>query len=565
MGFDAAALSIIIVVAVFLPRRWFYPWMTKPLSVCKKIAGRPWGAVLFVGLVAFGGCAAYASLLKRPVPWAHDEFGYLLAADTFAHGRLTNPPHPLGIHFESFHILQWPTYMSKYPPAQGLLLAAGQVLTGDPLVGVWLSVAWAAAGVCWMLQAWVPPRWAFLGGLLAALRMTLPDTEWINFRGIGYWGNGYWGGAVAAWGGTLVFGSLRRIISLQGASGTLQSCMLSITLGCGLAILANSRPFEGLVISLPPAVLLLCWMTRRSGPPFAVVLKLVIIPVVIVLAIAGSWMAYYNERVTGDPWKMPFQVHEETYRVAPLFLWQQPRPVPEYHHEVLRTLHAQEMTADFVQQQTLLGFLKLTWFKIRNLFAAYFGWLLIAPLIALPWAVRERWTRFAFATCLALVLALLFETWFLPHYAAPMTGLLFLLEIESLRRLSAFRRPRGRFVAKAIPMACLAAWLFAFYDLRQQPMLFELDWHFERAKIEAELSHGPEKHLVIVRYDPSHSTLQEWVYNRAEIDQAPVVWAREMETEQTEKLRNYFRDRQHWRLVPEGPQAGLQPLAPQER
>jgi hypothetical protein len=510
------------------------------------LAGRRVLAVLVVGLTALGVRAALLPLFPIPEPIVHDEFGYLLAADTYAHGRLTNPSHPLWVHFETFSILQKPTYQCFAQPAQGMILAAGKVIAGHPFWGVWFAAGVMCAALCWMLQGWMPPAWAMLGGLLAILR----------YGAVTYWADSYWGGVAAAIGGALVLGALPRIRRSPHVRH-------AAIMGVGLAILANSRPFEGFAFSLPVAAALLIWIIQRKRPPLQIIVRRVVLPLAGVLALTACALLYYNWRVTGHPLRMPYQVELETYAVAPYMIWQKPRAVPNYHHEIIREMYVNRLPQMYKFSRGPVGLL----YKAIRLWVFFLGPALALPLLmvmfALPrdftWRQISRPTRFLLVAGATFVAALALETFCEPHYAAPLTGLILALVLLAMRRLQLWRlgtKRVGLFMTRAIPVICLITFTLR---LAARPLHIPLSgsydaaWcetapkSFGRAAVLAQLEKLPGRQLIIVRYRPNHEPFAEWVYNDADIDAAKVVWAHDMGS-QNEELIDYYRDRTVWLL-----------------
>lgn len=519
-----------------------------------RLAARRGSAILLITLAAILVRVSLLRLVPVPVPAIQDEFSYLLAADTFAHGRLTNPPHPMCVFFETFHVNQQPTYMSKYPPGQGAVLALGQVL-GHPWIGVLLSVAGMCAAALWMLQGWLPARWALLGAMLLFLRLAI----------FGYWISSYWGGAVAAIGGALVAGALLRIVRFQRWRD-------SVFLALGVAILANTRPLEGAIFCAPVAVFLLVWLCTKRGPSWRVAMPRIILPIGVIALLCCAFMAYYNWRGTGNTLAFPYQVNEHTYSSTPTLFWQKARPPLHYHNPQFEDYYNRWARNYWVSNRMdSLGHASKHISLVLLKIGYFFFWPeLCLAFLALPWLWGDRRIRILLLQALLCFLGFLAVPWTEAHYAAPEVPVLFLLVVQGIRHLrtcTLFGRPVGMALSRIMVLSAVL-----FVPLHHRAGTFEpenggrpkLD---ERARWLSKLKALPGEHLVIVRYAPVPTSGGEWVYNDADIDHAKVVWAREIPGIDSGPLLNYFGGRHVWLAEPDptpprlSPYPGLESLA----
>jgi hypothetical protein len=560
-GLIAIFVAILATTAIVLnyQSRWFLrlqeipvddkaSWFQIVSRGFTELARRKSLAVCLVAFTCLAVRGALLPLMPVPAPTAHDEFSYLLAADTFAHGRLTNPTPPMWMHFETLHVNMKPTYMSMYPPGQGLILAVGQRL-GHPWIGIWLMASFGCAAICWALQAWLPPRWALLGGVLAILQ----------FGVLCYWSNTYYCTWLPASGGALVLGAWGRLRQRPRVS-------YALLLAIGVSVLGMTRPYEGLFFCLPIAGVLLVWMLRTNKGRFRLMLLRVTVPIASVLVLTAAFLAYYNFKVTGNALLMPELLNEKTYAVVPLFLWQQFRAQPQaYRNAEFHNFYIGWEPSEY-HNTIACGVANMTWIKFKKYWAFYFGPLLSIPLVAIPKVLVDKRIRFLLFVIAVTTIGVELENWSHPHYIAALTCVLLAVVLQCMRHLQFWRWRSwsiGRAIVWAVVVGCFAvdaAWISAMaVHINYGPMY--MAGYQPRANIGRRLEQTPGSHLVIVRYTPSHPVYREWVYNRAQIEQAKVMWARDLGQECNQRLIAEFTGRTAWLIEPDINPTALKPYS----
>lgn len=510
------------------------------------------------GLAVF--CVGCTDLLLRlallpfcpiPHPFVPDDFSFLLAADTFASGRLANPTPTMWVHFESIHVSMMPTYMSMYFPAQGLVLAAAKTLTGHPWFGVLAMNALMCAAICWALQAWLPPSWALLGGMLAVLRLGLFSC-WINSY--------HTGGAIAALAGALLLGAVPRFLKSP-------RLRYSPLLAMGAALLAGTRPYEGLLLCLPVVAALGHWLIAGKTRVRGAALFRLAAPSLVLLLAAGAWMGYYNYRVFGSPTTLPYTLNRNSYAMAPYFIWQSPRPEPVYRHEVMRHFYYDNELAALDEMHKPWGFAQQTLLKMARGVLFFSGVALLLPLLMFRRVLLDRRIHFLVDCLVVMTAGMLLQIFFLAYYIAPFTVVFYGLGLQAMRHLRVAKADGVRLGVGLVRMMVVLCIVLCGVRVLAGP--FQLDmpkwpasaWNFNwygpgefgkpRTQIQTALEDLPGQHLAIVRYASDHNPLDEWVYNPPDIDGAKVIWAREMRPDEDLQLIRYYPGRRVWLVEPD--------------
>jgi hypothetical protein len=514
-------LAGIAVALAFAGPRWGSGWFRRWEGFFSRLSRRRRPGFLVAALFPLTVRVLLLPVLPFPAPRIHDEFSYLLLGDTLAHGRLANPTPPLPEHFETEYELMRPTYASQYQPGQGLFLAAGQAVAGHPWWGVWLSVGLMCGSLYWALAALMPDRWALFGAFAAALQFGI----------YGFWMNGYFGGAVTAVGGALVFGSLarRRHAAL---------CAL------GLIILFATRPVEAVLWT--GAAIVFSRRTRLSVKPAAAFL--------LVLASGAGALSYYNFRVTGDAFLLPYAAYRRAYGVPQSFWWQPAVTVAHFPNKELAENYRDQF--QHWQQRYSTGALwNSTWRRARDFWRFFIGPFLTPALLFAGLLFRRRKLRpWLWLSALFIADHATYHAWY-PQQSGSETVLIVLLLVECWRMLRAWHRRQGYGVAAT--RFLIAGFAGAILAVSVGPAEMKTIWvslvpdRNPREAVIQRLDGVPGRHLVFVHYGPGHRWYDEWVFNGADIPNARIVFARMCGPEADRALTRVMADRDVWVADPD--------------
>ena len=223
-------------------------------------------------------------------------------------------------------------------------------------------------------------------------------------------------------------------------------------------------------------------------------------------------------------------------------------------------------------EDTLKTFLLRLEYRVR-----FYRFFFLAPLfLAIPAfcfaAIRENRYAWVLLALLIFALGINFFPAFQLHYLGAVTSLFVLMSVVGLQQISRWSPEAARFIL----FLCLVHSVFwygmhLFEDAEIAPAMIQYEtWDSinhrnpeRRIFVNEKLAVIPGQLLIFVRYSPRHIFQDEWVYNDASIDSARVIWARDLGTEENNKLLSLYPNREVLLLEPDiRPLPQLAPYTP---
>ena len=559
--------------------------------VLSRLADRPRLAIVVAGVLPVILRLALLPWNPAPYPRAMEEHNNLLQADTYAHWRLANPPHPLAAVLQSFQLVEWPHYMSARPALSSLFAFIGDVVFRSAFFGNLLSVGLVSASLCWMLLGWMPRRWAVLGSLLMVCQFCI----------FGCWPDTYWEPTVPVLGATILLGLVPR--TERDAS-----VIHGVLFASGALLLAGTRPYEGLVsVGVISLWLLFVFLRRSERAVLRTRLRRFALPAafgcgLIVLAQLG-----YDWATTGHATEMPYQIWRSTQTQVPSFLWQHISTTPlEFQYAGARMFNEWEkLTVQPLLSGSRRGYVMLigrhastvreivgpllllpllcwsaTWFKRHpnrwQLALLGLGaWVAIfalqkasglyavgvAGIFGLSMLLRwgDRTYRLPLLIVLAGCLATSVSSFYMPIYFVAFLPALLLLAVTGLRNLAEWDslRGTGSSLAGFCVLGCMAMLFLQIAGVATGHPLyggsdlgrFDYQPSQDTARVARQLERIPGKHLVMIRYEEEINSRHDLVWNMADVDGQRIVWARDLKPEWSTIAVDYYRDRKVWLLT----------------
>lgn len=333
-----------------------------------------------------------------------------------------------------------------------------------------------------------------------------------------------------------------------------------LVLGLGLTILVNTRPYEAVLLGLVAMATLAAIVFRSHGVPWRDRLRATLIPIACSLAVGAALTCFYDWKVTGQPLLFPYMVSQQQYGVPQSLAFQAPVPPPvsKPYPDVMDTYRWQ--LAEHERLRHFHAFWKFHFDKLTAFWHFYLHPLCAVPLLALPWVLRSSSMRLLLAGGLFVALGTALYPFYFPQYSAPVSGILIILIVQGTRYLAAWtRHARGggllipgavlSVAGTGVLLLVLVVALHGSNYGRRSPMI--PPGAALRQQIEERFAASGRQHLVMVRYGPSHLLHSSTVYNRARIDESPVVWARELGPQRDEELLRYYSNRTVWLFEPD--------------